>query len=125
MLGLAIPLPIWNQGGRQADVANAQAQQAAGLASEAHLEGARRLSEAATRRREAATRALVAQDSLLPSAIRLRERATAAFRAGETGVVPVLDALRAEREVSLSVILELLSYQDAVTEWNRLVGIDR
>jgi len=48
-----------------------------------------------------------------------------AFRAGETGVIPVLDAVRAEREVALSVILELLAYQDAVTEWNRLLGIDQ
>jgi len=125
VVGLAIPLPIWNQGGREAAVARAQSQQAAGLAQEARLEGARRLSEAATRRREAAERARTAQDSLLPSAIRLRERATAAFRAGETGVVPVLDALRAEREVALSVILELLTYQNAVTEWNRLLGIDQ
>jgi cobalt-zinc-cadmium efflux system outer membrane protein len=125
VLGLAIPLPLWNQGGREAAIARAQSQQAAGLAQEARLEGARRLTEAAVKRRESAARARIARDSLLPAAIRLRERATAAFRAGETGVVPVLDAVRAEREIALSVILELLTYQGAVTEWNRLLGFDR
>ena len=125
VFGVAIPLPIWNQGGNAVAVARAQSEQAAGFAQEARLEGTRRLAEAATRRRETATRARAARDSLLPAAIRLRERATMAFRAGETGVIPVLDAVRAEREVALSVILELLAYQDAVTEWNRLLGIDQ
>jgi hypothetical protein len=83
------------------------------------------VAEATTRRREAATRARIARDSLLPSATRLRERATAAYRAGETGVVPVLDALRSEREIALGAILDLLAYQDAVTEWNRLLGVEQ
>ncbi len=125
VFGVAIPLPIWNQGGAGLDVARAQSEQAAGLAQEARLEGARRVAEATTRRREAATRARIARDSLLPSATRLRERATAAYRAGETGVVPVLDALRSEREIALGAILDLLAYQDAVTEWNRLLGVEQ
>ena len=125
VFGVAIPLPIWNQGGAGLDAARAQSEQAAGLAQEARLEGARRVAEATTRRREAATRARIARDSLLPSATRLRERATAAYRAGETGVVPVLDALRSEREIALGAILDLLAYQDAVTEWNRLLGVEQ
>jgi hypothetical protein len=55
----------------------------------------------------------------------LREQATLAYQAGETGILPVIEALRAEREISASTVDELLSFQEAVAEWNRLAGVAR
>jgi len=125
VLGVSIPLPLWNQGGAPAAVARAQAAQADGRAAEARLEGARALAVAGAHLRETALRALVARDTLRPAATRLRIKATEAYRAGQTGVVALLDAARAEREVAAEVILELFGYQEAVAEWNRLLGVDR
>jgi outer membrane protein TolC len=71
---------------------------------------------------EAAARAHTARDSLLPVARRLRERATAAYRAGETGVIPLLEALRAEREVSAEAVDDLLAFQEAWAAWKQILG---
>jgi len=71
---------------------------------------------------EATGRARVARDSLLPVATRLRERATIAYRAGETGVIPLLEALRAERDVTAEAVDDLLGFQEAWAQWKRTLG---
>jgi outer membrane protein TolC len=65
---------------------------------------------------------LVARDSILPLAARQRELALNAYRVGETGIVPVLDALRAEREVGRELVLDLVAYQQARADWIALMG---
>jgi hypothetical protein len=52
----------------------------------------------------------------------LRARALRAYQAGETGVLPVLDALRGERDVSLAALQDQLAYQEALADWNALTG---
>ena len=96
---------------------------AAAEARERRLTTRAALATAGTRLREAEFRAGVARDSLLPAAQRLRERATQAYQAGETGILPVLEALRTEREVSATAVDDLLTFQEAVAEWNRLIGV--
>jgi cobalt-zinc-cadmium efflux system outer membrane protein len=122
VLGLAVPLPLWNTGGAQAAVARARAERGAALASEVRLEAIRAIAEARARLDESTQRARFARDSLLPAAHALRERALAAYRAGETGVLAVLDALRSEREVGQAAVEDLMAYQAALAVWYALFG---
>jgi cobalt-zinc-cadmium efflux system outer membrane protein len=122
VLGLAIPVPLWNRGGAQVTAARARADQAAAQVVEARLEARRLIEGARIRLDGTAARAQFARDSLLPAAAALRTRALAAYRAGETGLVPVLDALRREREVQLTGIDALLAFQDAAAALDELLG---
>jgi outer membrane protein TolC len=71
---------------------------------------------------ESGLRARFARDTLLPLARRLRDRALRAYQAGETGVLPVLDALRSERDATLAGVQDLLAYQTALADWEALLG---
>ena len=122
LLGFAIPLPVWNHGGGAAAEARAQARRDAAAAGEARLEAERALAERAARLEGAASRARFDRDSLYPAARRLRERAIAAYRAGATGVLPVFDAMRGERDAALTLVRDLVAYQDALADWNALLG---
>lgn len=122
LLGIAIPLPLWNQGGGLAAATRARARLAAAAAAEARLAAGQALATARIRLEEAAARARFAGDSLFPAARRLRERAVIAYRSGETGVLPVFDAMRGERDASLSLVRDQVAFQDALADWIALVG---
>jgi cobalt-zinc-cadmium efflux system outer membrane protein len=122
VFGVFIPLPIWNQGGAQVAEAEARANASAAAVIEARLAARQRLEEARVRLSGTAARAIAARDSLVPAAARLRTRALAAYRAGETGLVPVLEAVRRERDVQLAEVDALVSFQDAVAGLHELRG---
>ncbi len=122
VLGFALPLPLWQSSGGPAAEAGARARRAAALVSETRLESARALREARVRLVESSGRARFARDSLLPQAALLRGRAVRAYQAGETGILPVLDALRSEREVVLAAVQDQLAYQEALADWYALLG---
>jgi outer membrane protein TolC len=71
---------------------------------------------------ETAARARFARDTILPGAGVLRERAVRAYGAGETGILPVLDALRGERDASLAALQDQLAFQEALADWFALTG---
>jgi cobalt-zinc-cadmium efflux system outer membrane protein len=125
VLGLSLPLPLWHHGSATSAVARAEAIQAGAALSEARLETVRVLAEATTRLRESRGRAMVARDSLLPVARRIRVRATVAYRLGETGLVPLLESLRAERDVTAEAVDDLLAYQEARAGWQQALGTAR
>ncbi|HTL06138.1 MAG TPA: TolC family protein [Gemmatimonadales bacterium] len=122
VLGIALPLPLWHSGGAEVALAGARAQLAAAETREARLEAGRALAEARVRLVESARRARFGRDSLVPAARELRLRSVAAYRAGETGVTPVLDALRSERDVVLSGVRDLQAFQAALARWRALFG---
>jgi cobalt-zinc-cadmium efflux system outer membrane protein len=122
VLGISLPLPLWQSGGGAAAGARARADQSAARLQETRADANRLLTQAAARVAETARRALVARDSILPLATRQRELALAAYRAGETGIVPVLDALRGEREVVRDLVNDLVAYQAARADWLALIG---
>lgn len=122
VIGLSIPLPLWQHGGGVVAQARAQAAQAAAAVREARLEAARVLSEARIRLDESAHRARFTRDSLVPGAHALRARALRAYEAGETGILPVFDAIRGERDIVLAAIQDLLTYQEARADWYALLG---
>lgn len=122
VVGLAIPLPLWQHGAGAAAEARARAVAAAAGVREARLDAARRLEAARIRLEESGLRARFARDSLLPAARALRSRALKAYQAGETGVLPVLDALRSERDAALAGTQDMLAYQTALADWEALLG---
>ncbi|HEV8197766.1 MAG TPA: TolC family protein [Gemmatimonadales bacterium] len=122
VIGFSVPLPIWNSGGAEAAQAQARAGRAAALAHEARIEGVRAVTEARARLEESARRARFARDSLLPAARALREQALAAYRAGETSLLAVLDAFRSEREVVIAQIQDFIAFQAALSAWRALFG---
>ena len=121
-LGASIPIPLFNLGGGGAAAARARARIASADLLEARLGARQALGEAKVQLDEARLRARLASDSLLPGATRLRTRATRAYALGETGALPLLEALRAEREIVAGALNDLLAYQEALADWNSLTG---
>src|SRR6478609_7497523 len=121
-LGASLPIPIWTQGGGAAMSARARARIAAASLLETRLEARQQLAAAGMQLDEARLRARLASDSLLPGAGRLRVRAARAYALGQTGVLPLLEAFRVEREVVVSAMTDLVAYQEALAEWNSLTG---
>jgi cobalt-zinc-cadmium efflux system outer membrane protein len=122
LVGVSIPLPLWQNGGGAIAGARAKAAGAAAATREARLDAARDVRQSRIRLEEAAARARVARDSLMPAAARLRARALRAYQSGETGIVPVLDAFRGERDIVIGGLQDQLAFQEAAAEWYALTG---
>ncbi|MEO8634576.1 MAG: TolC family protein [Gemmatimonadales bacterium] len=122
LFGVSLPLPLWHRGGAVAAGAAARAEQSAALLSEARMEVRSQVEVARVRLAESAIRARRARDTLLPAAALLRAKALTGYQLGETGVLPVLDALRAERETAALALDDLLAFQEALASWHALTG---
>jgi outer membrane protein TolC len=99
----------------------AAAEQAA-LAAEARLVARAQLEAALVRVEESGRRARFARDTLLPEARRVRAGAVRLYEEGQTSVVPVLDALRSERDVTRAAVVELLAFQEARADLDAVRG---
>ena len=124
VFGLAVPLPIWSRGGGPVGEAQARAAETAALTRESRLDAERAVEGARIQVEETALRARFARDTLLPGAAALRDRALRAYQAGETDILPAIDALRSEREASLAAVQDQLAFQEALAEWFALSGRD-
>jgi cobalt-zinc-cadmium efflux system outer membrane protein len=125
LIGVALPLPLWNREGGPVGEARARAVRASALLREARLDARRLVRQARVHLVETAARARFDRDSLVPGAGALRARAVRAYRAGETGILPVLDALRSEREAALAMLQDQLAFQEALADWYALKGRSR
>jgi cobalt-zinc-cadmium efflux system outer membrane protein len=117
-----MPIPLFNRGGAALSAERARASAASAALTEERLAARRDLAAAEVALRESRSRARLAVDSLLPGAAKLRTRAARAYALGETGVLPLLDALRAEREIVSSAVADLQEFQDATATWLSLTG---
>ncbi|MCL4867077.1 MAG: TolC family protein, partial [Gemmatimonadales bacterium] len=122
VIGFSIPVPLWNIGTGPASLARARADQAAANLAETRLDLGRQVAEAEARLAAARQRAVFSRDSLVPRARRIRDGAVRLYRAGQTGLLPLFDALRAEREVAAGHVDDLLSWQRALADWLFLLG---
>jgi outer membrane protein TolC len=122
VIGFSIPFPPIDRAKGEIGIAQARADLATSELREARLEGSRAVAEARIRLAETARRARFARDSLIPAARDLRLRAVTAYRAGETGILPVLDALRSERDVVQTAVQDLQTFQEALARWLALFG---
>jgi outer membrane protein, heavy metal efflux system len=125
VFGVSIPLPLWNHGAGGAAEARARASEAAANVREARLTAAQQIEAIRVHLMETGIRARFARDTLLPAARALRQRALRAYQAGETGILPVLDALRSEREAALAGVEDLLAFQTALADWKTLTSYIR
>lgn len=123
VLGLSVPIPLWNTSGAQVAAAQADADEANALLAESRSVLRGQLAATRTRLEESRYRARMTRDSLLPLAHRIRERTARGYQLGETGVVPLLDALRVERETALDMVQELVAFQEAQATWTNLLGV--
>lgn len=122
VVGVSMPIPLFNRGGAAVSAERARATASTADLAEVRLAARRDVATAHAALVESRTRARLAVDSLLPGAARLRERAARAYALGETGVLPLLDALRTEREIVSGAVADLQSYQDATAMWLSLTG---
>lgn len=122
LAGVSIPLPLFDWGGAGVAAADARLRRAQASALEARLEARQRIADAEVQLRASQSRAVVARDSLLPGAQRVRTRAARAYALGETGVLPLLEAFRAERDIVLGAVADLVAYQEALADWRALEG---
>jgi outer membrane protein, heavy metal efflux system len=122
VFGISIPLPLWQHGAGAASEAEARARAAAVQVREARLTAAQRVEATRIHLVESGLRARFARDTLLPAAQALRQRALRAYQAGETGILPVLDALRSEAEAVLAGVQDLLAFQTALADWKTLTA---
>jgi cobalt-zinc-cadmium efflux system outer membrane protein len=122
VVGISLPLPLWQSGGAGAIIATGEASEANARLREVRGTFAAEREAAAARVAGTAARALALRDTLVPAASDLRRRATQAYASGATGVLPMLDALRSERELIGEMLRAELNWQLAVGEWNRLHG---
>lgn len=122
IFGLSLPLPLWNQGGEAAAEAQGAAREASARAAEARLMLTAQLSAARIRTAESAGRAKYARDSLFTEAARIRAGAVRLYESGRTGILPVFDALRAERDIAQLLVQELLTFQEARADLTALMG---
>lgn len=122
ILGLALPISLFSTGGEAVQQARGDASLQAALLAEARESVRTQLRSARVRSEQSARRALFARDSLLPRAQGVRVGALRLYEAGGTNVLPVLDALRTEREITRLAIAELLAYQQARADLDALLG---
>jgi outer membrane protein, heavy metal efflux system len=125
VFGLAMPLPLWHHGAGATAEARARSNEAVARLREVRLFAAQRIAAARIHLEESGIRARFARDTLLPATRALRGRALRAYQAGGTGILPVLDAIRSERDAALASVQDLLAYQTALADWEALYGDGR
>jgi cobalt-zinc-cadmium efflux system outer membrane protein len=123
LLGFSLPLPIFSQGRELAAERAGAATIARARAEEARLMEQRRLQAVIARYDESRLRAQLARDSLAVTARALRAGAVRLYEEGRTGVLPVLDAIRNERDIMRELIDNMLGFQRARAELGVVLGV--
>ncbi len=123
LLGFALPVPLLSQGRELAAERAGIATVARARAEEARLSEQRRLHAVIARYDESRLRAQLSRDSLAASARALRAGAVRLYEEGRTGVLPVLDAIRIERDIMRELIDNLLGFQRARAELGIVLGV--
>lgn len=122
IVGASVPLPLWQINGGARAEARASRDLASAAADEVALDVAAQIAAARVRLREAVFRARSARTALVPAAQQLRAGTVRLYDAGRLGLLPVLDALRAEREVQLTALSATLAAHIADAELQALLG---
>ncbi len=123
-LGLAIPLPLWNQ--RQGQIAEAAAgvNQVQAILSERELSLNRDLDAAYQRYLIAQQQVSAFENGLLSQSEAVLKTAEAAYRYGERGILEYLDAQRTYRIVRKDYLAARYDYVSAMLEIERLLGTE-
>jgi len=125
IVGALMPVPLWQQNGGARAEARAARDVAAAVAGEVALEVNAQIAATRIRLTEAMYRARTAEATLAPAARQLRAGTVRLYDAGRVGLLPVLDALRAERDVQLTALAASLAAHVAAADLQALLGDDR
>ena len=120
VLGLSVPLPLFNGGRAAIDQASAERGRAEALAQAAELEANGAIIKAEAERDNAASAARVANGPALAGAQEAARIARIGYREGKFGQLDLLEAERALAETRSAAIDALASYHDAQARLDRL-----
>jgi cobalt-zinc-cadmium efflux system outer membrane protein len=123
-VGVAIPLPVWNQRGGQVGEALAAFHEATAAAEARRLDLVTELENAYGRYQVASQQIAAYEGGLLKQAENALRVADAAYRFGERGFMEVLDAQRVLRTVRTELVAARFEQQAALIEIERLRGAD-
>jgi cobalt-zinc-cadmium efflux system outer membrane protein len=120
--GLTVTLPIFTQHRPEVEVEEATLKQlqAQRDASAAQIAGA--VTASASQAIQAQRQALRFRDDILPHALEVEAMAEESYRAGETGLVALLQALQSTRDLRLRAVQAGIDYQIALAELEQAVG---
>ena len=121
-LGLAIPLPVWNQRQGQIAEASANISQMQAMLSDRELAVNRDLESAYQRYLIAKNQLATFENGLLKQAESVLNVAESAYRFGERGILEYLDAQRTYRSVKKDYLSARFDYVTAMLEVERLLG---
>ena len=123
LVGLRIPLPVWNRrGGEIAEARAALARAQASLA-QRELTLARELKSLFHAYKLAHEQLALIEDGMLKEARRAMRGAEIAYRSGERGILEYLDAQRTLRQIQLDLVAAQGDMERAGIEIERLAGI--
>ncbi len=122
LLGLRIPLPVWNRRGGEIAEAEAGLARARALLSERELSVALEVQSLYNARELAREQLTLIEQGMLEEAQRAVRGAEVAYRSGERGILEYLDAQRTLRQIQLDLVTARGDMERASIEIERLAG---
>jgi outer membrane protein, heavy metal efflux system len=121
--GLTVTLPLFTTHRGEVEVEETTLAQLKAERDAASVRIAGEVAAATTRAAAARRQAQRFRDDILPRALEVEQLAEESYRAGETGLVALLQALQAARDVRLRAIQAGLDFQVAMADLEQAVGV--
>ncbi len=125
VVGLRVPLPLWNRRGGEIAEAQAGVKRARAALALQELALNRELEDLYALHRLASEHVILIEQGLVQQSQRALRGARAAYRSGDRGILEYLDAQRTFREVRLDLLTARAQTQRAAIEIERLAGTTR
>ncbi|MGA9994054.1 MAG: TolC family protein [Pyrinomonadaceae bacterium] len=120
---VTVPLPIFNRSRGEIARSNALIEQFTAEREAARQRITSEIGQASLRLETARQQVNFYETRLLPEAVRVSEMALEAYRAGQTGILPVVDAQRNFTEVRQGYLQALFDYQSALADLEQAAGV--
>ncbi|MCA1814973.1 MAG: TolC family protein [Acidobacteria bacterium] len=120
---VTVPLPVFNRGNAEVARSNALVEQLTLERDDARQRISALIGQASLRLEAARQQVDLYETRLLPDAERVRALAEEAYRAGETGLLPVIDAQRSALEIRQGYLQALFDYQSALADLEQTAGV--
>jgi cobalt-zinc-cadmium efflux system outer membrane protein len=121
---VTVPLPIFNRSRGEIARSNALIEQLTAERDAARQRIASEIGQDTLRLESARQQVDFYETKLLPDADRVRDMAEESYRAGQTGILPVIDAQRSAREVRQGYLQSLFDYQAALADLEAAAGMN-
>ena len=120
---VTVSLPIFNRGRGEIARSNALIDQLTAERDDTRQRISAEIGQFALKLDSAREQVEFYETKLLPDAERVRAMAVEAYRAGQTGILPVQDAERNAREVKQAYLQALFDYQSALADLEQAAGV--